>query len=112
MLDVLNMLEPIAYPKRTVIYNELDESDMIYFFVKGQFAIGFNINLETQFPIIYEKYRIVGMYGVTFLKRSQYIYRTKTNTEGFFIRRQNWKNIMDPEKNDRNVIDELKELIV
>ena len=35
MIDVLNNLEPIAYPKRKVIYNELDESDMIYFFVKG-----------------------------------------------------------------------------
>lgn len=62
--------------------------------------------------MIYKYYRIVGIFGVTFFKRSQYIYRTVTNTEGFFIRRRNWKCIMDPTRNDQKVIHEMKELIV
>ena len=61
---------------------------------------------------MYKYYRVVGMFGVTFHKRSQYIYRTVTNTEGFFIRRKNWKKIIDPKRNDHKVIHELKELIV
>jgi len=112
MLDVLRNLEPIALDPNTIIYNELDETDMIHFFTKGRFSVGFNVNLETRFPLSYKYYRIIGVYGVTFFKRSQYIYKTKTNTEGFFIRRKNWKNIIDPERNDRNVIHELKELII
>ena len=100
------------------MYQELDETDMIYFFTKGGnetkgiFSVGFNVNLGTRFPLSYRYYRIVGVYGVTFFKRSQYIYKTKTNTEGFFIRRKNWKAIMEPERNDKNVIHELKELII
>ena len=112
MLDVMRNLEPVALNSNYIIYQELDETDMIYFFTKGMFSVGFNVNLGTRFPLSYKYYRIVGVYGVTFFKRSQYIYKTKTNTEGFFIRRKNWKTIMEPERNDKNVIHELKELII
>jgi hypothetical protein len=70
MLDVLRNLEPIALQQNFVLYAELEETNMIYFFTKGGFKVGYNVNLETRFPLIYKYYRIVGAYGVTFFKRS------------------------------------------
>jgi hypothetical protein len=33
---------------------------------------------------------VIGAYGATFNKRALFIYRTKTQCEGFFIRKRNW----------------------
>ena len=95
MLDVLRNLEPIALDPNTIIYNELDETDMIHFFTKGRFSVGFNVNLETRFPLSYKYYRIIGVYGVTFFKRSQYIYKTHTVCSGFALRKKFWQECLN-----------------
>jgi hypothetical protein len=47
------------------------------------------------------------MYSVTFFKRSQFIYRTVSNCSGYFIRRFNWRQIL--ESNDRRLCNEFKD---
>jgi hypothetical protein len=78
MMSVMRNLEPIQVSPRTIIFNELDETQEIYFFMKGTYEIGYSLNLETKFVLKY-KQNVVGMYAVTFFKRSQFIYRTVTN---------------------------------
>ena len=38
---------------------------------------------------------MIGAYGITFNKNSHYIYKVTNNSEGFFIRRQNWLGIIE-----------------
>jgi hypothetical protein len=76
------------------LYRELEESDLAYFFLYGSFDVGYCVDLDTKFSLRFKNYSVVGLYGVTFFKRSQYIYRTATTCGGYFIRRFKWKQIM------------------
>ena len=109
IVDVLQNLEPITIPGKTVLYHELEESDLAYFFMEGHFDVGYCIDLEERFKLRFKNYSVVGLYGVTFFKRSQYIYRTHNTCSGYFIRRPKWKNIMDEQ--DDNVTVEFKDQI-
>jgi hypothetical protein len=106
MMSVLSKLEPIQVPKKTVIFNELDETQEIYFFMKGTYEIGYSINLENKFALKYQ-HNVIGMYAVTFFKRSQFIYRTCKTCSGYFIRRFNWREIL--KDNDKHLCDEFKD---
>ena len=44
MLDIMQALEPRKEPRRTVIYNELDEVNEVLFFSNGTYQIGFELN--------------------------------------------------------------------
>jgi hypothetical protein len=54
MMSIMRNLEPIQVPPRTIIFNELDETQEIYFFMKGTNEIGFSINLENKFVLKYK----------------------------------------------------------
>lgn len=82
----------------------------VYFFMKGIFEIGFNINLETCYSLRYKNYSVVGAYACTFFKRSNYIYKTSTMCHGYFIRRKTWCNILND--GDIHVVKEFKDQIV
>ena len=102
MMQLLSMLEPRREDKNVNIYNELDEVNEVYFFNHGDYDVGFEINRELYFVIRYKNSlsaNIIGAYGVTFNKRSKFIYRTVTVCEGFSVRKTNWKTLMDDEDN-------------
>ena len=107
MMNVMQNLEPIQLKKKTQIFDELEEVQLIYFFMKGTYEIGFSINLENKYMLRYKNYSVVGIYAVTFFKRSPYIYRTATACSGYFIRRQCWREIM--ENNDNHLCAEFKD---
>lgn len=109
MMDIMQNLEPISLPKKKFIFDELEEVQLIYFFMKGTYEIGYSINLEKKFMLRYKNYSVIGIYNVTFFKRSPYIYRSATPCSGYFIRRHKWRDIM--ENNDGPLCTEFKDQI-
>jgi hypothetical protein len=105
-MNVMQALEPIQIDKETTLFAEQDEITEVYFLMTGIYDIGFTCNLEEYYPMRYEHYSVIGAYGVTFLKRSAYIYKTVSYATGYFVRRKTWRIILD--NNDRNVIQEFK----
>ena len=53
----------------------------------------------------YKNSNMIGAYGVTFDKRSEFIYKTATVCKGYFIRKKAWKEIL---QNNAQCSDELK----
>jgi hypothetical protein len=51
------------------------------------------------------KHSDIGAYGVTFNKKSNFIYKTPHDSEGFFIRKKNWINLIN--NDDSQEINEL-----
>ena len=49
---------------------------------------------------------VIGDYYLSFNKRSEYVYKTKTDCYGFSIRKKNWKSVI---QNNPNIADELLE---
>ena len=110
MIEIMQALEPIRISKHTKLFSEQEEVTEVYFFMKGIFDIGFNINLETCYTLRYKNYSVIGAYAVTFFKRSAYIYKTSSVCSGYFIRRKIWQTILD--NNDTHVVQEFKDQIV
>ena len=102
----MQALEPIQIEKQTTIFAEQEELTEVYFLMTGVYDIGFTANLEEFFPMRYQHYSVIGAYGCTYFRRSAYIYKTVTESQGYFVRRKYWKIIMD--RNDKNVIGEFK----
>lgn len=95
MITMLKSLEPIFYKKNTKIYTELEEYGEVNFIQKGEIQIGFEINKVEIYPLKYINKCVIGGYGITFKQRSNFIYKAATRCEGFFIRRENWHNILE-----------------
>jgi hypothetical protein len=110
MFAVLKALEPIYYNKGAYIYKELDEFGEINFIQKGSVAIGFEINKKEVLPLLFKNRCCIGGFGVTFQMRSQFLYKAATYCTGFFIRREQWHDIMV--SNDDDIIKTLKQNIL
>lgn len=109
MLEMMRSLEPRFEDKRKIIVNELDEQNEVIFFDNGTYEIGFELNGNIFYKIQYKNSNPIGAFGVTFNKRSQFIYRTCGVCRGFFIRKTNWMKIM---QSHEQVTDEFKGQIV
>ena len=107
MIEIMRSLEPIRVEKGSTLYREQEEMTEVYFFMKGVFDIGYNINLETCFALRYKNYSVIGAYAVTFFKRSAFIYKTTTNCTGYFIRRKTWCKILL--EGDTHIVREFKD---
>lgn len=94
MSNLLRFLEPCRYQTYHNIIRELDEIGEITFIDQGTVGIGFEINKKAQFVIKHENKCVVGAFGITFGQRSQYIYKTFTRVQGYFIRKVNWMDIL------------------
>ena len=90
-------MEPRKEPADTILYQDLAEVSEVNFFTKGMVKIGFEINNKQQFPLKFKNI-IVGDYGCTFNQRTEFIYQTMSVCEGFFIRKRNWKQILQDNK--------------
>ena len=99
MLAILSHLEPRFEKKGTVLFEELQEISEVIFIGKGTIDIGYEINRQRRFVMRYTNKIVMGAYNCTFNKRAIFIYRCKTDCEGYFIRKENWVNLvtMDPE---------------
>ena len=103
----MHVLEPRSEEKDEIIFDELEEMTEVVLFVKGTFDIGFEINGKKFYVKRFQNSAtsaqntgaMIGAYGVSFNKRSRYIYKTSSRSTGFFVRKSNWCCVMD--KNDR-----------
>jgi len=57
--------------------------------------IGFEINRKNYFPLWKNKNMIIGDLGCTFNEDSEFLYKTKTICEGFYIRKLHWCDIIE-----------------
>lgn len=91
---MLSSLEPRREAANVVIYNELDEVNEVIFINQGTYEIGFEMNRIQTFVLRFKDSNVIGAYGVTFNKRTLFVYKTVTACQGFFIRRNAWRNLI------------------
>ena len=48
------------------------------------------MNKEKKYVLSFKNNNVIGAYGMTFRKRSDVIYKTKSRCTGVFIRKSNW----------------------
>ena len=97
MMGILQNLEPRRESKGAILYEELEEIAEIFFVSKGTMDIGYEINRIKKFVLRYHDKTVVGAYNCCFNKRSMFIYRCKSECIGYFIRKQNWMDIISEE---------------
>ena len=83
--DVLQLLEPMKAEKNEMLYQELDDMQEIVFLSESDIKIGYSINNKKLFRIT-QGANAVGVYGVTFNRKSHYIYKVIQESVGYFIR--------------------------
>ena len=79
---------------------ELDEFTEVYFFNKGTYEIGFEIDHKPYFILQYKNSNVIGAYGLTFNVRALFIYKTLSVCNGFAIRKKKWFDILNDNNNE------------
>jgi len=67
----------------------------VIFFIKGIVDLGFMINRKETYCLRLHKDSLLGAYNLCTNKRTKFIYKSVSHCSGYFIRRSNWKSIMD-----------------
>lgn len=93
-VNLLTKLEPRFEAKKTIIFDELDDVQEIIFVMKGSVVVGYEINRVKKFSLVLKDRAIIGAHDTTFNKKSQFVYSTLSRIEGFFIRKENWLEIL------------------
>jgi hypothetical protein len=60
------------------------------FVIEGKIDIGFALNHRIQYKLRLTNANVIGFYECAFNQRSLLIYKSKTMTRGYFIRKKNW----------------------
>lgn len=95
MVTVLQRLEPRFICKGTVLYHELEEIQEIFFQENGIIDIGYEINRYQRFVLRLNKGTIVGAYNCCFEKPSLFLYKCKSDVQGYILRKQSWSDIIE-----------------
>jgi len=88
-------MEPIVFKRGQIIINELDSVEQIFFFMKGNIDIGYEINRIVKYKIRFRGSVIIGGFECSFNRRSQAMYKANTESNGYMIRKNNWKDIKE-----------------
>jgi len=94
MINLLLNLEPYMENKNVQIIKELEEFSQIIFIQKGKVAVGFEINRQKSYCLMFKDKCIIGAYGLTWNQRAAFNYTSFTFVSGFFIRKKNWEDIL------------------
>lgn len=105
MMDIIFGLEPIHFKRNDMILQELDEVDKVVFCVT-RVHIGYTINRKPIFRLGFQNAEI-GAYGLTFKKRSHFVYKSTQKTDALFIRKTSWMKIMN-NSNYKDVTEQMK----
>ena len=93
----MKYIEPRFERKGSYIIEELQEFLEIVFFLDGTYAVGYSINSKEHLCMRYNSKKIgnvIGAYGCTFHKRAKLFYKTLTDCDGHFIRKENWHKVL------------------
>ena len=93
IFNMLNRLEPYMYRKNEIIFEELDEIREVVF-IMGQYHVGYSINKKSMFRLKQSNLDI-GAFGITFNKRSHYIFKSAANVNGYFVRKLHWVTLLN-----------------
>lgn len=78
MIKIVRVLEPRLLHRGTIIYQTVEEVEEIFFIEKGSVDIGFEISRESKYVIRLKKGGVVGIFNVTFDKKTVFKYRVKS----------------------------------
>ena len=92
--DVLQLLEPMRALKNELLYEELDDVQEIIFLSDSDIKIGYSMNNKRIFRIS-QTANAVGVFGVTFNRKSHYIYKVIQDSDGYFIRQSKWLKLLN-----------------
>lgn len=67
--------------------------------MKGCYYVGFSLNRQYFYPLKQMMGTAIGLFGATFNKRSEFIYKTISHVESFFIRKVKWIKILNDKDN-------------
>lgn len=95
MMELLTKLEPRFENAGSILFEELDEINEIFFVSKGQVDIGYELNKTKKFVIRYTDKTVVGGYNCTFSKKAIFVYKCRTECEGYTIRKKYWIDMLD-----------------
>ena len=95
MMQLMQYLEPRQEERGVELIKELDEFTEVFFFYRGTYEIGFEINHQPYFVLRYKNNNVIGAYGLTFNVRALFLYKTVSKCEGFSIRKSNWLDILN-----------------
>jgi len=90
MVYLLTNLSPIFYKKGTKLIRENEDFSEVNFIMKGVIFVGIELNHEAKYMYAMKNGELVGGYSCAYNLRSKEIYRCKTDTFGFFIKKQEW----------------------
>ena len=93
IMQFLRILEPIYYKPGEIIYNELENIDIIIFFTDGNIDVGYEINREIKYKLRFTGTIQIGGFECTHNRRCQVIYKSQRSSSGYFIRRRNWAKL-------------------
>ena len=90
-MEILDKLEPRMEPASKVLFKTIEEVEEIFFIVKGSIEIGFEINRMPKYVVRLQKGGVIGIYNITFNKKTMFHYRVKHEFHGYTIKKDNWK---------------------
>jgi hypothetical protein len=93
MLQTVKMLEPRFEPANEVIIDELDSVFETIFILDGNLDIGFSINGNFYRVVRYTSGNVFGAFETVNIVKSQFIYKTSSRIEGYFIRQEGLYNL-------------------
>lgn len=94
MITLLKALEPFSIPSKELLYQELDDVNVIHFVEDGMYDLGFEINKVRKFKLRLSSSTLIGAFNICFNKRMNYLLRTHSTIKGQFIRKSSWKKVM------------------
>ena len=120
MIQMFISLEPRFEDPGTIVLDELEESGEVLFFREGSFKIGFEINGKHFYALKFKNVRFlreqpkgegkevipyqdgepIGQYYCTFNIKSQFIHKTISYCNGFFIRKKSWLKMLSGDQDE------------
>ena len=73
----------------------MEEVEEIFFILHGSIEIGFEISRQPKYVLRLTQGGVIGIYNVTFNKKTLFNYRVRQEFKGFTIRKENWKQIIN-----------------
>lgn len=95
MIELFMQLEPRFEQKGSILYHELEEIQEILFIENGMLDVGFEINSNPHMVLRVYHGTMVGAYNCTYHRRTMFVYKCRTNIEGYMLRKQAWFDIME-----------------
>ena len=99
MMQILTQLEPRLEKAQSILIEELDEVNEIFYVIKGQVDIGYELNKSKKYVIRYQDKTVIGGYNCTFNKKAIFVYKCRSECEGYTIRKKYWLDILEEFEN-------------